>query len=257
MPTWLTSALPAAAFSFVVSSRRPSCCCHISSAPSALFCPFATFPSRSPSLCMRWHRHPTDHLNQLRIPPLVLFFSPCALLQRRPRPQRRRLQILLRPRSSQRPQPPPRSCAPPSFGATRNQVVRRLRCLLHLYHPAHKLLYQEPWRAHRGGARIPWRRTLCPGAAHRPKRRVAVAVRDGWRRHPQLSVPGFMRFCDYFGTWVFAISGTLTAATSGLDLLGCVVVGSITALGGGTARDMIMGQVPPALRPLFFNANLS
>ncbi len=53
-----------------------------------------------------------------------------------------------------------------------------------------------------------------------------------------------MRFCDYFGTWVFAISGTLTAATSGLDLLGCVVVGSITALGGGTARDMIMGQVP-------------
>ena len=52
-----------------------------------------------------------------------------------------------------------------------------------------------------------------------------------------------MRFCDYFGTWVFAISGTLTAATSGLDLLGCVVVGSITALGGGTARDMIMGQV--------------
>ena len=68
-------------------------------------------------------------------------------------------------------------------------------------------------------------------------------LRGGCRRHPQLSVPGFMRFCDYFGTWVFAISGTLTAATSGLDLLGCVVVGSITALGGGTARDMIMGQV--------------
>jgi hypothetical protein len=66
---------------------------------------------------------------------------------------------------------------------------------------------------------------------------------DNSSRHPQLSVPGFMRFCDYFGTWVFAISGTLTAATSGLDLLGCVVVGSITALGGGTARDMIMGQV--------------
>jgi uncharacterized membrane protein YeiH len=66
---------------------------------------------------------------------------------------------------------------------------------------------------------------------------------NGYNRHPQLSVPGFMRFCDYFGTWVFAISGTLTAATSGLDLLGCVVVGSITALGGGTARDMIMGQV--------------
>jgi uncharacterized membrane protein YeiH len=75
---------------------------------------------------------------------------------------------------------------------------------------------------------------------------------DGLSRHPQLSVPGFMRFCDYFGTWVFAISGTLTAATSGLDLLGCVAVGSITALGGGTARDMIMGQVgfPVVLAPM-------
>jgi uncharacterized membrane protein YeiH len=65
-----------------------------------------------------------------------------------------------------------------------------------------------------------------------------------------------MRFCDYFGTWVFAISGTLTAATSGLDLLGCVVVGSITALGGGTARDMIMGQVSPTPRLVFFHGNL-
>ena len=64
-----------------------------------------------------------------------------------------------------------------------------------------------------------------------------------------------MRFCDYFGTWVFAISGTLTAATSGLDLLGCVVVGSITALGGGTARDMIMGQVP--LPQLAVNSKLT
>jgi uncharacterized membrane protein YeiH len=79
-----------------------------------------------------------------------------------------------------------------------------------------------------------------------PKIALNVAhffVCHGLSRHPELSVPGFMRFCDYFGTWVFAISGTLTAATSGLDLLGCVVVGSITALGGGTARDMIMGQV--------------
>lgn len=74
---------------------------------------------------------------------------------------------------------------------------------------------------------------------------------NGYNRHPQLSVPGFMRFCDYFGTWVFAISGTLTAATSGLDLLGCVVVGSITALGGGTARDMIMGQVLLSQRTQF------
>jgi hypothetical protein len=111
---------------------------------------------------------------------------------------------------------------------------------------------QALWNARHGGASIRLKKTSCPGEALARLHSAALpsddTVRDACSRHPQLSVPGFMRSCDYFGTWVFAISGTLTAATSGLDLLGCVVVGSITALGGGTARDMIMGQVSSGYR---------
>jgi len=41
------------------------------------------------------------------------------------------------------------------------------------------------------------------------------------------------------------MSGSLTAATSGCDLLGAMAVGSITALGGGTIRDAVILRVVP------------
>jgi len=47
------------------------------------------------------------------------------------------------------------------------------------------------------------------------------------------------------GTVVFATSGSLAAATAGCDLLGCVSVGTITALGGGTLRDALILRVEP------------
>eukprot|EP00947_MAST-08B_sp_MAST-8B-sp1_P002906 g2906.t1 len=44
---------------------------------------------------------------------------------------------------------------------------------------------------------------------------------------------------------VFAVSGSLTAAGTGMDALGAVMVGSITALGGGTIRDgLFLGKQP-------------
>jgi len=50
---------------------------------------------------------------------------------------------------------------------------------------------------------------------------------------------------DYIGTGVFAISGCLTAATVGMDMLGCTIVGTITAIGGGTFRDAIILHKQP------------
>jgi len=41
------------------------------------------------------------------------------------------------------------------------------------------------------------------------------------------------------GTITFALTGTITAAQSGLDVFGSIVVGTITAVGGGTIRDAI------------------
>lgn len=51
---------------------------------------------------------------------------------------------------------------------------------------------------------------------------------------------------DYLGTFVFAISGTLTAANKRLDFFGATVIGFVTAVGGGTLRDMMLGDLPVA-----------
>lgn len=51
---------------------------------------------------------------------------------------------------------------------------------------------------------------------------------------------------DYIGTLVFAISGTLSAAEKKLDLFGAAFIGFVTAIGGGTVRDVILGDTPIA-----------
>lgn len=56
----------------------------------------------------------------------------------------------------------------------------------------------------------------------------------------------FIELFDYTGTMVFAISGTLTAANKRLDFFGATVIGFVTAVGGGTLRDMMLGDTPVA-----------
>ncbi len=51
---------------------------------------------------------------------------------------------------------------------------------------------------------------------------------------------------DIIGTFVFAISGTLAAADKKLDLFGAAVIGFITAVGGGTVRDLLLDLNPIA-----------
>ncbi|MDW3197133.1 MAG: trimeric intracellular cation channel family protein [Cytophagales bacterium] len=49
---------------------------------------------------------------------------------------------------------------------------------------------------------------------------------------------------DIIGTMVFAISGALTAADKKLDFFGIAAVGFVTAIGGGTIRDILIGSTP-------------
>ncbi len=51
-------------------------------------------------------------------------------------------------------------------------------------------------------------------------------------------------FLDLLGTLVFAISGTMSAANKKLDLFGATFAGFVTAIGGGTLRDIILGKFP-------------
>ncbi len=49
---------------------------------------------------------------------------------------------------------------------------------------------------------------------------------------------------DLIGVAVFAISGALAAGRKSLDLLGVLVVAVVTAIGGGTLRDLLLDRHP-------------
>jgi uncharacterized membrane protein YeiH len=51
---------------------------------------------------------------------------------------------------------------------------------------------------------------------------------------------------DLAGTFAFAISGATAARRCNLDLFGILAVAFITACGGGIARDLCIGAIPPA-----------
>ncbi len=53
-----------------------------------------------------------------------------------------------------------------------------------------------------------------------------------------------LHFFDLVGVAVFAVSGVLAARNRGLDLLGVIVIAAITAIGGGTLRDLLLNRYP-------------
>ncbi len=54
----------------------------------------------------------------------------------------------------------------------------------------------------------------------------------------------FITVIDYLGTFAFAISGIRLAAAKNFDLFGAYVVGFVTAVGGGTLRDVMLDVTP-------------
>ncbi len=47
---------------------------------------------------------------------------------------------------------------------------------------------------------------------------------------------------DYASVAVFALTGALAASRSQLDIVGFIFVACLTAVGGGTVRDMILNR---------------
>lgn len=64
---------------------------------------------------------------------------------------------------------------------------------------------------------------------------------------------GIIEIIDLLGTIAFAISGALAAMNKKLDPFGVVIIGFVTAAGGGTLRDILIGQSPVSW---MLNANL-
>lgn len=54
----------------------------------------------------------------------------------------------------------------------------------------------------------------------------------------------FYLVMDIMGTVAFAISGVLVAMEKKLDLFGVLIIAFVTAIGGGTLRDFLIGNTP-------------
>lgn len=54
----------------------------------------------------------------------------------------------------------------------------------------------------------------------------------------------FINLIDYAGTFAFAISGIRLASAKRFDWFGAYVVGFVTAIGGGTIRDLLLDVTP-------------
>ena len=52
---------------------------------------------------------------------------------------------------------------------------------------------------------------------------------------------------ELIGIVAFAISGAIVGIKKGFDIFGIIVLGVITAVGGGALRDVILGILPPAM----------
>ena len=62
-----------------------------------------------------------------------------------------------------------------------------------------------------------------------------------------------LKILEIIGTIAFAVSGAFVAIKAKLDLFGVLFIGTITAVGGGIVRDLLIGATPPAI---FSNAHV-
>lgn len=54
----------------------------------------------------------------------------------------------------------------------------------------------------------------------------------------------FTQILDFIGTFAFAVSGIRRASGKQIDLFGAYILGLVTATGGGTVRDLLLGVTP-------------
>src|SRR3984885_7973875 len=64
-------------------------------------------------------------------------------------------------------------------------------------------------------------------------------------RFPKFTQDRLLLVVDLTGTFVFAVEGALAGIDAGLDVFGLLVLSFVTALGGGTIRDLLIGATPP------------
>ncbi|GAA2473984.1 trimeric intracellular cation channel family protein [Winogradskya humida] len=77
---------------------------------------------------------------------------------------------------------------------------------------------------------------------------VLASVAVFWL-HPQLNrLRRTVLLLDAAGLGLFTVTGTLKAIAAGVPPVGACLVGMLTAIGGGLARDLLTGEIPAVLQ---------
>lgn len=58
-------------------------------------------------------------------------------------------------------------------------------------------------------------------------------------------MPLLIQFLDLFGTMAFAVTGAFKAIEHRADIVGIIILATITGVAGGVLRDVILGTIPP------------
>jgi len=67
--------------------------------------------------------------------------------------------------------------------------------------------------------------------------------------HPQLNrLRRTVLLLDAAGLGLFTVTGTLKALDAGMPPVGACLIGMLTGIGGGLARDMLTGEIPAVLQ---------
>lgn len=57
-------------------------------------------------------------------------------------------------------------------------------------------------------------------------------------------IANFLGFLDAAAVAVFAVTGALVASRKQMDIFGFALLGTVTGIGGGTVRDVLLGRLP-------------
>jgi len=68
-----------------------------------------------------------------------------------------------------------------------------------------------------------------------------------------LPVPLLIQVLDLFGTMTFAVTGAFKAIEHKSDVVGIIILATMTGVAGGVLRDLIFGRIPPVaiVNPLY------
>jgi len=68
-----------------------------------------------------------------------------------------------------------------------------------------------------------------------------------------IAVPQLIEILDLFGTMAFAATGAFKAIEHKSDIVGVIILSTITGVAGGVLRDIVLGRIPPLalVNPLY------